>query len=626
MSQVMEMNGSGAEQALARPNADMLPFPDTCHNVPQLFLDRVARLGNKIAMRDKEYGVWQPYRWDEYGEKAEAVGLALRKMGLKRGARAGITAEVCPEWLFADLGIMGVGGISFGIYPTDAPAQIEYIMNNCEAEFYFAGDDEQLDKVLEVRDKIPSLKKIIVFDMEGLHHLDDPMVMSFDDLLEAGRAEGQDNPGLFAKLADEAKPEDVAILVYTSGTTGPPKGAMITHGNIMFQLKNSREFLPYSPNDRTLAFLPLCHIAERTFTTFIQLLTGHTVYFAENTDAAMDNLREVEPTSFFAVPRVWEKFYSAISVAMQEATRVEQLAYHWAMRVGNACADKRIAGEPIPPSLQWAHRLADFLVFANIRKRLGIDACRFTISGAAPISPELIRWYYAMGLYMAEGYGQTENAGLATLPVPFGTYKKGSIGKAVPNTEVKIAPDGEILVRGPHVFKGYWRNEEKTAETIQDGWLHTGDVGAMDNEGWFKITGRIKDIIITAGGKNITPSEIENELKFSPYIQDAVIIGDERKYLTALIMVEHDNVAKYAQDHSVPFSDFASLCQAEEILKLIGAEVQAVNEKFARVEQVKKFRLIEHLITPEDDEITATGKLKRSFVSEKYKELIDTMY
>ncbi len=603
-----------------------LLVPESCRTVPQLFLHRVALLGSRIAMRDKDFGVWKPYSWEEYGRSARAIGLALHKMGMARGGRAAITAEVCPEWLFADLGIMGAGGISFGIYPTDAPAQIEYIMNDCQAEFYFAGDDEHLDKILEVRDKIPSLKKIFVFDMEGLHKLKDPMVMSFADLLAIGEEEDRAHPALFDELVAKINPDDTAILVYTSGTTGPPKGAMITHTNILFQLRNNSGILPYTMDDRTLAFLPLCHIAERTFTTFTQLLTGHTVYFAENTEAALDNLREVEPTSFFAVPRIWEKFYSAITVALKDATGLERRSYNWAMRVGLQLADIRIAGDEPPASLIAAHKLADFLVFANIRKRLGIDACRYVLSGAAPISPELIRWYYALGLYMAEGYGQTENTGLATLPMPFGSYKYGSIGKAIPNTEVKLAADGEILIRGPHVFKGYWRKEQKTAETVRDGWLHTGDVGEMDNEGWFKITGRIKDIIITAGGKNITPSEIENELKFSPYIQDAVVIGDKKKYLTALIMIEHDNAAKYAQDHSVPFSDFASLCQQQEILRLIGGEVEQVNQKFARVEQVKKFRLIERIITPEDDEITATGKLKRSFVSEKYQELIESMY
>ncbi len=603
-----------------------LDIPAACDTAPKLLLDRVQRLRGQIAMRDKALGVWQPVTWDDYGRKAEQTGLALAALGLNPGARAAITAEVCPEWLFADLGVMGVGGISFGIYPTDTPVQIEYIMNDCQAEFYFAEDDEQLDKILAVRGNIPSLKKIIVFDMEGLHHLNDPMVMSFQALLELGAAQAERHPGTFAARAARTRREDTAILVYTSGTTGPPKGAMITHDNILFQIRQNQRVLPIDSSDRTLAFLPLCHIAERTFTTFNQLMSGQVVYFAESVDAALDNLREVEPTGFFAVPRIWEKFHSRIAVAIQEATKLEQLAYRAALAAGLRRAEHAIAGTSPPPALRAQCRLADFFVLANVRKMLGINACRYVLSGAAPVSPELIRWYYALGLYMAEGYGQTENTGIATLPLPWGSYKYGSVGRALPGTELRIAPDGEILLKGPHVFKGYWRKPEKTAATLAEGWLHTGDIGALDNQGWLKITGRKKDIIITAGGKNITPAEIENALKLSPYIQDAVAIGDQRKYLTALIMIDHENAAKFAQDNAVPFSDFASLCRAGPVLELIGGEVARANRGFAPPEQIKKFRLIERLILPEDDEITATGKLKRSFVSEKYKAMIDGMY
>ena len=603
-----------------------IDLPAACDTVPKLLLDRAARLGERVALRHKDFGIWQSLSWRDYRQNAEWVGLALMKLGLKPGERVAITSEVCPEWLFADLGVMGVGGISFGIYPTDAPKQIEYIANDCTARFYFAENDEQLDKVLEVRDQIPSLEKIIVFDMEGLHKLDDPMVMSFEALIEIGRKAAQTQPDLFAERVAQTQPEDTAILVYTSGTTGPPKGAMITHANIIFQLRNNQDILPYTPQDRTLAFLPLCHIAERTFTTFTQLLTGHIVYFAEDIDSALENLREVSPTAFFAVPRIWEKFYSATAIMLKDATAFERLAYGLAMKVGAKYAQARIEGEPVSKSLQALFWLADFLVFSNIKRALGIADCRFTLSGAAPISPDLITWYYALGIYMAEGWGQTENCGIATLPLPWGSYKYGTVGQCVPNTELKLAPDGELLLKGDHVFKGYWRQPEKTAETIIDGWLHTGDIGFVDNEGWVKITGRKKDIIITAGGKNITPSEIENALKFSPYIQDAVVIGDQRKFLSALIMLDQDNVAKFAQDERVPFSDFASLCAAPEIVRLIQSELDRVNRDFARVEQVKAFRLIDRLILPEDDEITATGKLKRGFVSEKYKPLIDEMY
>ncbi|MDP2124755.1 MAG: long-chain fatty acid--CoA ligase [Parvibaculum sp.] len=605
--------------------APLVISPD-CDTVPKLFVKRAKELGPRVAMRDKKFGLWEPISWNDYYEKARASGLALKALGLSDGGRIAIVSEVCPEWLFVDLGCMGVGGVSMGIYSTDTAPQVEYIMNDCAAEFYFAENEEQLDKILEVRDRIPSLKRIVVFDMEGLHDFHDPMVMGFDAFIDLGRKEARDAPKRFDEAVGKTEPGDTAILVYTSGTTGPPKGAMISHANIMFQIENNQNLLPHTPEDRSLAFLPLCHIAERTFTTFNQLMTGQTVNFAENLETVPENLREVQPTAFFAVPRIWEKFYSTVSIALKDATLAERLAYRWAIGVGEKVADRRIAGEPVSAVLNWYFKLADLLVLKNIRKMIGIDSCRYILSGAAPISPELIRWYFALGLYMAEGYGQTENAGIATIPQPFGTYKFGLVGKPVPNTELRLAEDGEILMRGPHVFLGYWNKPDKTAETVIDGWLHTGDIGTIDNEGWVRITDRKKDIIITAGGKNITPSEIENELKFSPYIQDAVVIGDRRKFLSALIMIDRDNVEKFAQDANVPFSDFRSLCRAAEVQELLQAEIDRANKKFARVETIKKFRVIEHQIQAEDDEITATGKLKRSLVNEKYATLIEGMY
>ncbi len=599
--------------------------PDT-DTVPKIFWRRVKELGPKIAFRDKDLGIWQPITWTEYGDRAREVGLGLLALDLSDGGRVSITSEVCPEWLMVDMGAMGVGGISFGIYPTDTAPQVQYIMADCDAEFYFAENEEQLDKILEVRDGLPALKKIFVFDMEGLHDFDDPMVMSFDDLLALGKEQVAAMPSLWERKVEATEAGKVAILVYTSGTTGPPKGAMISHDNIVFQMANNQDLLPYEPTDRTLAFLPLCHIAERTFTTFNQLVAGQTVNFAENFDTVPENLQEVQPTSFFAVPRIWEKFYSSITIMVKDATRLQRFAYTVAIGIGHRVADRKIAEKRVPLSLSILYAVANVIVLKNIRKMIGVDDCKFCLSGAAPVSPELIRWYWALGLYMAEGFGQTENTGLATLPIPFGSYRYGRVGRAVPNTEIRIAQDGEILIKGRHVFKGYWNQPEKTAETVIDGWLHTGDVGNLDDEGWLKITDRMKDIIITAGGKNITPSEIENELKFSPYIQDAVVIGDARPYLVALFMIDYENVAKFAQDGNIPFSNFASLCRREEVLDLIQGEMNEVNKKFARVEQVKKFRLIEHEITPEDDEVTATGKLKRSFVNEKYKDLIDEMY
>jgi long-chain acyl-CoA synthetase len=593
--------------------------------LPKLFCHVVGERGDKVAMREKHLGIWRSISWREYGENAKHIGLGLVALGLQPRDVVSVIADNCPEWLYTDMGVLSVGGVTNGIYTTDSPRQVEYIVNDSGTRFFFAEDEEQLDKILEVRSRCPELVKIVVFDMEGLHNYRDDQVMSLAALRELGAAYARQGPTAWDPMVELAKPHDLAILVYTSGTTGPPKGAMLSHSNILFQLGYPDLFARLGEGDEQLSFLPLCHIAERTFSVFSPLESGATVNFAESLETVPENIREVGPALFFAVPRIWEKFYSGVVLRMKEATPFGKLAYRWAVGIGMRVADHRIAGAAPPAALRLLHRLVDFLVLDNIRRSLGLHCARGAGTGAAPIAPELIKWYMALGIDLREVYGQTENCGLAT-GVPRNRIKLGTVGIARPDTEVRISPDGEILLKGPHVFIGYYRDPQKTAETIVDGWLHTGDVGVMDDEGFLKITDRMKDIIITAGGKNITPSEIENQLKFSPYIADAVVIGDRRKYLTCLVMLDPDTVAQYAQEHGVPFTNYASLCRAVPIQELIQGEIEAVNKRFARVETIKDFRLIEQILTPEDEELTPTMKLKRSLVNRKYHGLIDGMY
>jgi long-chain acyl-CoA synthetase len=424
---------------------------------------------------------------------------------------------------------------------------------------------------------------------------------------------------------DEPDDEAPAIIVYTSGTTGPPKGAMLSHRNILFQLGYADFIAEPRPGDQQLSFLPLSHVAERTFTVFYPLRTGATVNFAESIDTVPDNIREVAPAVFFAVPRIWEKFYSGVALRMRDATRLGRLVYAWAVGVGMRVAECRIEGRRPSPLLRLLFRVADLVALDNVKRSMGLHRVRGAATGAAPIAPELIKWFMALGVDMREVYGQTENCGLATAMPPH-RIKLGTVGIARSDTEVRLSPQGEILLRGPHVFMGYYKNPERTAQTIVDGWLHTGDVGKIDAEGFVTITDRMKDIIITAGGKNITPSEIENQLKFSPYISDAVVVGDQRRFLSCLVMIDHETVAQFAQDKSVPFTNFASLCRAKEVQDLIWTEIERVNKQFARVETIKKFHLISELLTPEDEELTPTMKLKRAFVNRKYKDVIDAMY
>jgi len=593
--------------------------------VPKMFWHGVTARQNEVILRQKQFGLWHSITWGEFGAIAREIGMGLVALGFEPGECASVLSNTNREWLYADFGILGAGGVSNGIYPTDAPVQVEYLCADSSTVFVFVEDDEQLDKVLEVRARLPKLRKIIVFDMDGLREFNDPQVISLDALRLIGREYDAAHPTEWERRVVARKPADLAVLIYTSGTTGRPKGAMLSHANLMSAATLYSEAYEQRPDDERMCFLPLCHVAERVVGVYTALLTGTRLNFVENPETVPENVREIAPTVFGAVPRIWEKFYSVVLIRMKEATRLAQLAYKIAIGIGYKVAAYRERREPVPLWLRAAFWLARVLVLDNIRKSIGVHRARLLITGAAPISPDLLRWYMALGLEMVEVWGQTESGGIST-SVPIGRMKPGSIGTPLPQTEVRLSPEGELLVRSPSVFMGYLNQPEKTAETLRDGWLHTGDVGRMDNEGYFYITDRMKDIIITAGGKNITPSEIENQLKFSPYITDAVVIGDRRAYLTALIMIDHENVEKFAQDHSIPFSNYMSLCRRPEILELIEGEVARVNQKFARVEQVRKFRLIEQKLTAEDEELTPTMKLKRRLVNEKYRALIDTMY
>jgi long-chain acyl-CoA synthetase len=595
------------------------------NTIPRLFWRRVAEWRDQTAMREKKFGLWKDVTWRTYGEKAKYTGLGLIALGLGKGDRVAIISENNPEWLYSDMGTLAAGGISAGIYPTDSPNQVKYVLNHSGARFYIADDEEQLDKVLAVRNNIPHLQKIIIMDMEGLRHFSDSMVMSFDELLALGKDLDDKHSELFKERLQESQPEDLAILIYTSGTTGPPKGAMISHKNVLNTMEMQDEINPGYEDDEILSFLPLCHIAQRMVSVFNPLLTGYTINFVEELDTVPENMREVSPTFFFAVPRIWEKFYSALVLTMKDATRLEKQAYKWATGIGQKCSDYRLNGFKPPFYLRGLFKLANWTVLRNLKKVIGLDRARYCLSGAAPISPELLKFYHALGVDIREVYGQTENCGPTSIHYE-NDVKFGTVGKPLPGAQIRIAEDGEILLKGPHIFMGYYNDPEKTRETIVGDWLHTGDVGQIDEDGHLIITDRKKDIIITAGGKNITPSEIENQLKFSPYINDAVVIGDGRKYLTALIMIDDENVMKYAQDNRIPFTTYASLTKAKGVIQLIQKEVDKVSKEFARVETIKKFRLIDIQLTTDDEEITPTMKLKRKFVNEKFKEVIEEMY
>ena len=599
---------------------------DGCVTVPALFRQRVRELGtDKVALREKDFGLWNEYTWADWGEQARLVGNGLLALGLERGDVCSIAAEVVKEWLFADLGVICAGGVANGVYPTDSVAQVEYLINDSGTRFYFAEDEEQLDKVLAVRERAPTLEKIVIFDMEGLRSLDDPMCLSFEQLLDLGRDHAATHPDAWDAAIDQAQPADLMILTYTSGTTGPPKGAMISQVNMMFMMATLRDCYGVLETDEQLGFLPLAHVAGRMFYTFSVIQAASVVNLVENPDTMAQDIQEVSPSVHFAVPRVWEKQFSSVQIKLKEATPLGRLAYNCAIGLGQRRATYLKTGQPVPMALRTAFFLADVVALKNVRRLLGIDECRWLSTAAAPISPDLIDWYWALGKPMYECYGQTECTGIATANVA-GDFRIGSVGKAAPGVEVALAEQDEIVIKSAGVIQGYWNKPDKTADTFRQGWLHTGDVGRIDDDGFVYVVDRMRDIIITAGGKNITPSEIENQLKFSPYITDAVVVGDRRPYLVCLVMIDDENVTKFAQDNDVPFTNYTSLCHAQAVEDLVGGEIEAVNAKFARVETIKKFRLIDQLLDAEDEELTPTQKLKRKVVNEKYADLIEAMY
>jgi long-chain acyl-CoA synthetase len=594
--------------------------------LPKALVKMVGQDPGRVALREKHLGLWKDITWDEYLEKAQQVACALHALGVKRGDHVSIIGENRPEWLYSALGALCCGATFVGVYTTSPAPECEYVVGHSDSVVYICEDEEQLDKALTFRERTPLLRKLIVWEMEGLKHFQDPMFMSFADLLELGEKTGREQPGLFAELVAQGRGGDIAGIVYTSGTTGPPKGAMLAHEGYLWVGQQANAINEATRDDESISFLPLNHVYEQIFDMMMHLTLGHIVNFTENTDTVMSDMRDVSPTVFHAVPRIWEKYYSGIVLRMKDATRLKQLAFGTALKIGTRYNESRLAHRPVPWWLALGYQLSHFAVFRKLKKRLGFDRVRIGVSGAAPISHNILKFFQSIGIPVREGYGMTETTGITHMSDEK-NFKLGTVGRALPGTEVRIAEDGEILVRHPGIFKGYFKDVENTREALSaDGWMHTGDVGEIDAEGFLKITDRKKDLIITAGGKNVAPQYIENLLKFSPYINDAVVIGDRRKFLSALIVIDEENVVKFAQDQKVVFTTFASLTKAPEVVELIQQEINQVNKQVARVENIRKFRILDKKLYTEDGEVTPTMKVKRKAINAQYKDLIESMY
>lgn len=593
--------------------------------IPKLLARNSKLYSDRVALREKDLGIWQRTTWDEYWDHVCYFALGIKKLGLEKGDKLSILGDNCREWLYADLATQSSSAVTVGIYPTDVASQVRYILENSESSFIVAKDQEQVDKILEVKDGLPRLKKIIVVDMKGLRRYRDTMVISFKDVESLGFEINTKEPHLFEQMVNETRTDDPAIIVYTSGTTGQPKGAMITHKNMIAMIRGLAEVLNFRYTDSFVSALPLCHIAERMFSLIFPMWAGCAVNFAESVATLQEDLSEISPTAFLNVPRIWEKMHSNVMIKVQDSIFFKRWIFSAMFPIGMKVSEFKLKKRPIPLHWKALYGMAYLLLFRPLRNHLGLLDARIFVSGAAPLSPDLMRFYHAIGVPVRECYGMTEMSGISFVPRD-GEIKIGGVGKPIPGVEIKLAEDGEILQRGDSVFAGYYGAPEATRDVVIDGWLHTGDVGELDDDGHLKITDRKKDIIITAGGKNIAPSELENSLKFSPYIKEAIVIGDRRKYVSCLIQIELENVAYWAQNNRIAYTNYKSLATHPEVRKLIQAEVGKTNSNFAQVEKIKKFVILDKELDQDDEELTATMKVKRANIEKKFKDLIESMY
>ena len=605
------------------PQPRTLADPLEATSLPEILVHRARTTPGTIALRKKMLGRWKEYDWETYAVRTAATMAGLRELGVEPGDKVAIHAENRPAWVFADLAIQAMGAISVGVYPTSPASEVEYLLSHSEAKVVIVEDEEQYDKTAEVRHLLPHLRHIVVVDPRGVRHDGDGTVLTLADVEAMGAGATIDD---LAEASARLASDDVAIIVYTSGTTGPPKGAMISHGNLMAAARSARGIYDVAADDDVLSYLPLCHIAERLISVVNAVGLGYRVNFGEGGDALLTDLGEVQPTFFVGVPRVWEKMLAAVEIRMGDASWLKRAVYRFWKSQGTRLARKRMRDAMNPFDHVW-YALGWAMLYRSTRQKLGLMRVRNAVSGAAPISPAVLEYFWALGVPVREVYGQTENTAQATM-TPAGDVRIGTVGVPVPGAEVRIDPaTGEILTRGSGTFVGYYRNPEATAETVDsEGWLHTGDVGVIDGDGFLTITDRMKDIIITAGGKNISPSEIENKLKVSPFIREAIVVGDGRKYLTALIGIESDTVGNWATRKQIPYTTYADLSAKPEVEKLIADVVAEANVELAQVETIKAFRLLQKELDQEDGEMTATQKVKRAAIAAEFADLIDSMY
>lgn len=596
--------------------------------IPALFLERCLRTPDRVAFKYKDRGLYKGVTWQEYLNHVENFCLGLLELGLQRGDRVAVMGDPSPEWLYADVAAQSAGAISYGIYSTSSVSETKWMMEDGGAKFFVAQDQEFVDKVLPVADELPFLQKIIVVDTRAMFMYDDPRIISFAEVKEIGAERKRKEPGLFAELVSKVRPEDVAIIIYTSGTTGVPKGVMITNRNLLWSRMELTFLAPEFLNKRAkcVAYLPLAHAIARFQDAYDPMAGNYITHFGESSELMAETIFEISPTIFLGAPRTLEKFAARALVGMETSSWLKRQSYGLAMGIGRKYVSKRWEEQF---SLLWwlLYKLARLIVFRPLLEKIGFSRVKFCLVGASPVPPEILALWQIWGVPAGELYGQTEGGNISLQLKPFA--RPGTAGRILPRNEWRLTENGELFVKGPGAFPGFWGDEESTRRIKdKDGWVRTGDIVEFNEENEIKIVGRLKDIQITAGGKNISPELVEKALKASPYISEAILFADGLKFPVALVEIDFDTVSEWARDNNVIYSGFTSLATHPKVYELIASEVAKANEQLARVERVKKFRIIPQEFDPEDEEdlITSTRKIKRQKIYEKFRDLVQPMF
>ena len=595
-------------------------FPDL--TLPQMLREHAARTPDRTAVRQKDFGIWNPVSWQDYFTRASAVGHGYRAIGLGEGGHVAVLSENRVEWVLAQLGAGLVGAVTIGVYPTSPAPEVAYVLEHSDTEVIVCEDQEQVDKVMEVRAQLPMLRRIIVVETKGMRAYPDDLVMSFAALEEAGAAHRAQHPNLVEETLARQSLTDMALMIYTSGSTGKPKGAILSYGNIRAQAIAIVEMLGLNEHSTHLSYLPLCHVAEQMTTLMAPIYLGSQINFGESIRTVQEDLREVAPSMFLGVPRIWEKLHSSIHIRMMETGGPRRRLFEWAYRSCEPFAETPSHKRTAAQKLRFA--LAYLLVFRAVQNYIGLRRTQVAMTGAAPIPPRIVRFFRTIGIPLVEVYGATETSGVA-LGQKLVRLDPGSVGEPVVNVEAKVGDDGELILRGDTVFKGYYKNDEATASTLRDGWLHTGDVVTV-SDGQFRIVDRLKDIMITAGGKNLSPSEIENTIKGSPYVKECIVIGEARKYVSALIQIDYETVGTWAEENRIAYTNFRNLAENPATRALIEREIAEANAQLAQVSHIRRFHLLTKELDHDDDEVTATMKVRRSNIEKKYASEIAGLY